>query len=71
MPVSRTTKINKISQAHLAPGMSLARWQEIMNRHGLAHRRNWTGVSEETIDAIIAEISAIVINARKKENPHA
>ena len=55
---TRWLKILKISQAHLAPGMNLQRWRAILDSHQVG--QSWDPVSDDTIDHIIAEISAIV-----------
>lgn len=68
---TRWLKILRLSQAHLAPGMSLHRWQTILAAHGLLlpspGRRGeggkvdpWPTVTDATLDALVAEISAIV-----------
>lgn len=68
-PLGRRAKIIVISQAHLAPGMSLDQWQAILVRHGVVpasrgHNGDpWRDVSDETLDAILAEISAVVERA--------
>lgn len=57
-PGSRQAKLLRIGQAHLAPGMTLARWQPLLDRHRIG--RDWGDVSDQTIDAIVAAIAAIV-----------
>jgi hypothetical protein len=59
---TRWLKILKISQAHLAPGMNLQRWQEIIARHQVGN--DWETVGDQVIDEIITEITAIVQQAR-------
>lgn len=61
MKVSRVVKITKIAQAHVAPGMSAERLQDILARHNLTF--TITGLEqapEQTLDLVIAEISQIV-----------
>lgn len=68
--ITRDRKILRISQAHLAPGMSLDRWEGIMNRHGvpLADKADvWEHVPDETIEAIWNEIAGIVTEAKKSQ----
>lgn len=68
--ISRERKILHINQAHLAPGMSLDRWQEIIQRHGipLSDKADvWEKVPDETIDAIWNELAGIV--QRSKSQP--
>lgn len=65
--ISRDRKILRISQAHLAPGMSLARWEEIMRRHGVPLSEKaevWEHVSDETVEAIWGEVAGIVQKAK-------
>lgn len=61
----RWRKILHIGQGHLAPGMSLQRWREILDRHDV--KDSWSGVSDEVIDKIVAEIGAIVSQARQEQ----
>lgn len=61
----RWRKILHIGQAHLAPGMSLKRWRQILDRHGVGD--SWNGVSDGTIDKIVAEIGEIVSQARQEQ----
>jgi hypothetical protein len=56
-PISRATKLLRLGQAHLAPGMSLVLWQSILDRHRID--RDWSGVPDKVIDEIAAEISAV------------
>lgn len=67
--ISRDRKILRISQAHLAPGMSLDRWREIMRRHSVP-LTDKAGVrehvSDEMIEAIWSEIAGIVQPGRLK-----
>lgn len=68
--ISRERKILHISQAHLAPGMSLERWQEILHRHNvpLSDKADvWDKVSDKTIEAIWNEIAGIVSQSRKSQ----
>lgn len=61
--ISRERKILHISQAHLAPGMSLDRWEQILRRHNipLSDKADvWERVSDETIDAVWNELAGIV-----------
>lgn len=78
--LSRKYKLNRIGQAHLAPGMSLERWRQVMLNHrvlfidrqsnmdGSVTRVDrwveWPQVTDETLNAIIEEISAVVQQAR-------
>lgn len=60
--ISRERKLLRINQAHLAPGLSLDRWQEIMRRHNIPlsdKAEVWDTVPDETIDAIWNEIAGI------------
>jgi hypothetical protein len=65
---SRRSKLVFISQAHVAPGMSLARWHEIvLEKHGLTANAKgdvWRDLPEATLDAIIADITAVVEQAQ-------
>lgn len=64
--ISRERKILRICQAHVAPGMSLARWREILAGHAvfLAKAEDWSGVSNAQINAVFDEIAGIVKAAR-------
>jgi hypothetical protein len=53
------TKILRVAQGHLAPGMSLDRLNSILAAHGAANS-NLDSLPETTLDAIIADISAVV-----------
>lgn len=55
----RWRKLLRIGQAHLAPGMNLARWQAIMDDYQIPVE-SWSTVPDSTIDAIIEEIGDIV-----------
>lgn len=65
-PLGRRAKIIVISQAHLAPGMSLDQWQAILGRHGVipsskGHNGDpWRDIPDKTLDAILAEIAAVI-----------
>jgi hypothetical protein len=78
--MTRDRLILHISQAHVAPGMSLLRWQEIVTRHtqypgtagagGLALTDDpaaWDAVSDAGVKAMVEEIAA-VIGAAKQLN---
>lgn len=68
--ISRERKLLRINQAHLAPGMSLDRWQEIIRRHGipLSDKADvWESVPDKTIESIWNEIAGIV--QRSKSQP--
>lgn len=62
--MNRPAKLQRIGQAHLAPGMTLRRWQAILDQYHIG--KTWHGVPDKTIDAIIADIAAIV-HAAKEE----
>ncbi|GIK42465.1 MAG: hypothetical protein BroJett011_62980 [Chloroflexota bacterium] len=70
--ISRERKILRISQAHVAPGMSLERWREILARHGvnLAAGNPWPKLSDGTVAAIFDEIAGIVTAARAASGNH-
>ena len=53
---SRWGKLLQITQA--ARRIGLRRWRAVLRRHGV--KREWAGVSDETLDAIMAEIEAII-----------
>lgn len=55
----RWRKLLHIGQAHLLPGMNLARWRAIMDDHQIP-AKSWNTVPDSTIDALIEEIGAIV-----------
>lgn len=57
------SKLLKIGQAHLAPGMTLAKWKEILNRNNVI---NLSDTPEETLNSIIDEIKAVVMAAKQK-----
>lgn len=64
---SRRRLILRISQAHTAPGMSLARWQEITSRRGLPQTADagaWDAVSDAGVRAIAGEIAEVVRGAK-------
>lgn len=61
--ISRDRKLLHINQAHLAPGMSLDRWEQILRRHNVPisdKAEVWDKVPDETIDSIWNEIAGIV-----------
>lgn len=64
--ISRYKKIVRICQSHVAPGMSLERWREIMAAYqvDLAASDPWAAVPEDTLDAIVEHIGRIVISAK-------
>lgn len=63
-PTQRWLKLQRIGQAHLAPGMNLRCWRAILDRHNIG--KTWHGVPDKTIDAIIADIAAIVRAAKEE-----
>lgn len=78
--MTRARLILRISQAHVAPGMSLAKWEAIVTKHGLALTADpaaWDAVSDAPSDAsegasegyagvraIAEEIAAVVRGAK-------
>ena len=40
--------------------MTLAKWQNILSAHGCAGLKNWSTVADHILDAIIADIAAVV-----------
>lgn len=56
-------KTIKIGQAHLLTGMSEEKLQAIFIKYGLIDG-DWTGVTVQTLDAIIDEMAEIVANAQ-------
>ena len=65
--MTRDRLILRISQAHVAPGMSLLRWQEIITRHGLSITNDplaWDAVSDEGLAAMVSEIAGVVKEKR-------
>ena len=50
---SRYTKILKISQAHLAPGMSLNKWKSILNKYQI---KNLDSVPDNVLNQTLQEI---------------
>lgn len=64
--ISRERKILRISQAHVASGMNLTLWREILKGHkvNLSAKDPWPAVKNRTIDAIFDEIAGIVKAAR-------
>ena len=65
--ISRDRKILRISQSHVAPGMSLVKWQEILAAHAafIAEPADWNQLSNYQIDAIFNEIAGVVTAARE------
>lgn len=74
--MNRPRLILRISQAHVAPGMSLARWQEIVTRHtrglpgagGLALTADataWDAVGDGDLAAMVEEIAGIVAGEKR------
>ena len=55
-------KTIKIGQAHLLNNMSEEKLKVILAKHGLIDS-DWTGVTTDTLDAIIDEVAEIVHNA--------
>jgi hypothetical protein len=57
----------RISQAHLAPGMNLRRWQQILRRHHvrLDIADPWSVVSDRVVNTIFEKIASIVKSARE------
>lgn len=58
----RWRKLQRLGQAHLAPGMSLQRWQDMLALYKITDLHLASGA---TIDALIKEISEIVKQAKK------
>ena len=64
----RYIKILKISQAHLAPNMSLIRWREILGRYPTLNGR-LDSLTDNDLDRIIAEIKQIVLFGNGSDPP--
>lgn len=64
--ITRDRKILHICQGHVAPGMSLIRWREILAAHGVFPdwSGSWDGVSDVQVAGIFQEIAGIVRAAR-------
>lgn len=70
MTLNRQRTILRISQAHVAPGMSLTQWEAIATRHGLALTGDalaWEQVSAGDLRAMVDEIAAVVKAAKEGE----
>lgn len=67
--ISRARKILRISQAHVAPGMSLVRWREILAVWGAFPdpAGSWDGISDAQVDGIFEDIAAVVKAARETD----
>lgn len=59
----RERKLRLVGQSHLNPGMSLAKWHEIvLKKYGISARATgdaWAKISDTTLDAIIADLQAV------------
>jgi hypothetical protein len=69
--VDRRIKLIRIGQAHLAPGMSLEKWREILEWYG-ALGRPWETVEDAALDAIIeavVESNEELKMARRRSGP--
>lgn len=71
MTTTRWRKILKISQAHIAAGMSLTKWQAILSSHGIPLEMSkdapeWADVSDEAIDGTFGEIWRVVEAAKRR-----
>lgn len=69
MTTTRWRKILKISQAHIAPGMSLVKWQAILSSHGIPIEMGkdapeWVDVSDTAVDGVFGEIWRVVEAAK-------
>lgn len=65
---SRESALRLIGQAHVLPGMSLARWYEIVwLRHGVCGTAKdaWSKIPDATLDAIVADIQAVTAEVRQ------
>lgn len=64
--ISRDRKILRISQAHVAPGMSLVKWRETLAAYGafIADPTDWVELSDAQVDGIFTEIAGVVKAAR-------
>lgn len=63
----RESKLRLIGQAHVLPGMSLARWHEIvLQKHGVSGvaKDAWLKIPDNTLDAIIADIQVVTAEVR-------
>jgi hypothetical protein len=58
--MNRHTKILKISQAHLAPNMSLVKWCEILYRYPILGGR-LDSLTDSDLDRITADIKRVVL----------
>lgn len=63
--ITRDRKLLHIAQAHVAPGMSLVKWQEILASYAaFPADATWSGVDDDQVDGIFAEIAGVVKAAR-------
>jgi hypothetical protein len=60
--IGRDRKILPIAQAHVAPGMSLVKWQEILVSFAVFpdEAGTWSGISDDQVDRVFEEIAGIV-----------
>lgn len=62
----RWRKLQRLGQAHLAPGMSLQRWRDLLDLYDIGELAD---APDRRIDGLIAEISEIVRLAKKGTLP--
>ena len=64
--MNRERKILRICQAHVAPGMSLIKWQEILAAYAVFpdDRGSWSAASDDQVNLIFEEIAGVVRTAR-------
>lgn len=61
---SKFVKILKISQAHLEPGMSRDRLDEILSRRLIVMSIHWEQVNDQELEQIAQEIKAVAMAHR-------
>lgn len=68
--ITRAVQILKISQAHLAPGMSETRLKAILAAHGINVKggaSEWDKLSDGEVEKMVREIAAIVKGVKDAE----
>ena len=54
--LDRPGKIIWLSQSHLEPGMNLTKLEFLMAQYGLVEATTWDKITDETLDAMIAQV---------------
>lgn len=60
---SRWLMLNRVGQAHLAPGMSLLRLQVILDKYRVG--KVWDDIPTDVVRAVVADVAAVMKRAEE------